>query len=157
LFTVISSGIEGASTAAGWCWAIMPEEMFGQLLGLGKAWRVVGARLGASSSTFVLKKRRNGWVVTGRECPNRDHGDLARPCRADAMAAPQRFQQGVHDRLCALPRGAVATTAGCTVSLRPGTVAARYPCGESFNYPQVPDVKNPEKFEKLIYNRFNLL
>ena len=32
-----------------------PEETFGQLLGLGKAWRVVEARLEASSSTFVLK------------------------------------------------------------------------------------------------------
>ncbi len=31
-----------------------PEETFGQLLGLGKAWRVVEARLEASSSTFVL-------------------------------------------------------------------------------------------------------
>ena len=32
-----------------------PEETFGQLLGLGEAWRVVEARLEASSSTFVLK------------------------------------------------------------------------------------------------------
>jgi len=32
-----------------------PEETFGQLLGLGKAWRVVEARLEASSSTFLLK------------------------------------------------------------------------------------------------------
>jgi hypothetical protein len=32
-----------------------PEETFGQLLGLGKAWRVVEARLEASSSTFRLK------------------------------------------------------------------------------------------------------
>ena len=32
-----------------------PEETFGQLLRLGKAWRVVEARLEASSSTFVLK------------------------------------------------------------------------------------------------------
>ena len=32
-----------------------------------------------------------------------------------------------------------------------------YPCGEPFNYPQVPDVKNPENFEKSIYNRFDLL
>jgi SAM-dependent methyltransferase len=32
-----------------------------------------------------------------------------------------------------------------------------YACGEPFNYPQVPDVKNPENFEKLIYDRFNLL
>jgi transposase len=32
-----------------------PEEMFEQLLGLGKAWRVVEARFEASSSTFVLK------------------------------------------------------------------------------------------------------
>ena len=31
------------------------EETFGQLLGLGKAWRVVEARLEASSSTFMLK------------------------------------------------------------------------------------------------------
>ena len=36
-------------------WAMTPEETFGQLLGLGKAWRVVEARLEASSSTFVLK------------------------------------------------------------------------------------------------------
>jgi uncharacterized repeat protein (TIGR03803 family) len=27
----------------------------------------------------------------------------------------------------------------------------------AFNYPQVPDVKNPENFEKSIYNRFDLL
>ena len=32
-----------------------PEETFGQLLGLGKAWRVVEARLEASSSTFMSK------------------------------------------------------------------------------------------------------
>jgi transposase len=32
-----------------------PEETFGQLLGLGKACRVVEARLEASSSTFMLK------------------------------------------------------------------------------------------------------
>ncbi len=32
-----------------------PEETFGQLLGLAKAWRVVEARLEASSSTFPLK------------------------------------------------------------------------------------------------------
>jgi hypothetical protein len=32
-----------------------PEETFGKLLGLGKAWRVLEARLEASSSTFVLK------------------------------------------------------------------------------------------------------
>jgi transposase len=32
-----------------------PEETFGQFLGLGKAWRVVEARLEASSSTFLLK------------------------------------------------------------------------------------------------------
>ena len=32
-----------------------PEVTFGQLLGLGKAWRVVEARLEASSSTSVLK------------------------------------------------------------------------------------------------------
>jgi hypothetical protein len=30
-------------------------------------------------------------------------------------------------------------------------------CGKPFNYPQVPDVKNPENFEKIIYNRFNFL
>ena len=28
---------------------------------------------------------------------------------------------------------------------------------QAFNYPQVPDVKNLENFEKLIYNQFNLL
>jgi hypothetical protein len=32
-----------------------PEGTFGQLLGLGKAWRVLEARLEASSSTFMLK------------------------------------------------------------------------------------------------------
>ena len=32
-----------------------PEETFGQLLGLGKAWRLVEARLEASSLTFMLK------------------------------------------------------------------------------------------------------
>jgi len=32
-----------------------PKETFGQLLGLGKAWRVVEARLEASSSTSMLK------------------------------------------------------------------------------------------------------
>ena len=32
-----------------------PEETFGQLLGLGKAWRVVEARVDASSTRFVLK------------------------------------------------------------------------------------------------------
>ena len=32
-----------------------PEETFGQLLGLGDAWRAVEARLEASSATFVLK------------------------------------------------------------------------------------------------------
>jgi hypothetical protein len=32
-----------------------PEETFGQLLGLGKAWRVVEARLDANASAFVLK------------------------------------------------------------------------------------------------------
>ena len=32
-----------------------PEETFGQLLGLGKAWRVVEARLDAKASAFVLK------------------------------------------------------------------------------------------------------
>jgi hypothetical protein len=31
------------------------EETFGQLLGLGKAWRVLEARLEASSSTFLVK------------------------------------------------------------------------------------------------------
>ena len=32
-----------------------PEETFGQLLGLGKAWRVVEARLDAKALAFVLK------------------------------------------------------------------------------------------------------
>jgi hypothetical protein len=42
-------------TAAGLCLPMTREETFGQLLGLGKAWRVLEARLEASSSTFVLK------------------------------------------------------------------------------------------------------
>jgi hypothetical protein len=32
-----------------------PEQAFGQLLGFGKAWRVLEARAKASSSTFRLK------------------------------------------------------------------------------------------------------
>ncbi|MSU32353.1 MAG: hypothetical protein EXS25_06800 [Pedosphaera sp.] len=32
-----------------------PEQTFGQLLGLGKAWRVVEARFEPESSTFLLK------------------------------------------------------------------------------------------------------
>jgi hypothetical protein len=32
-----------------------PEETFGQLLGRGKNWRVMEARLKAKSSAFVLK------------------------------------------------------------------------------------------------------
>ena len=39
-----------------------PEETFGQLLGLGKAWRVVEARLESGSSTLVLK------VESGLRC-----------------------------------------------------------------------------------------
>jgi hypothetical protein len=34
---------------------VIPEERLGQLLGLGEAWRVVEARLEASSSTFLMK------------------------------------------------------------------------------------------------------
>jgi hypothetical protein len=41
--------------ATGYCRAMAPEETFGQLLGLGKAWRVMEARLKASSSAFVLR------------------------------------------------------------------------------------------------------
>jgi hypothetical protein len=37
-----------------------PEQTFEQLLGLGKAWRVVEARLEASSSTFVLSVEETG-------------------------------------------------------------------------------------------------
>ena len=32
-----------------------PEQTFGQLLGLGKSWRVVESRFEAESSTFFLK------------------------------------------------------------------------------------------------------
>jgi hypothetical protein len=41
--------------------------------------------------------------VAGGQCSGGGPGDLPRPYRADAMAAPQRLQQGV--RVCALPRG----------------------------------------------------
>ncbi len=34
---------------------MIPEETFGQLLGLDMAWRVVEARLDAKASAFVLK------------------------------------------------------------------------------------------------------
>jgi transposase len=46
----------------------------------------------------------NAGLVARGECSGRDPGDLPRPCRADAMAAPQRLQQGVRI-VCALPRG----------------------------------------------------
>jgi hypothetical protein len=32
-----------------------PEQTFGQLLGLGKSWRVLEARFESDSSTFFLK------------------------------------------------------------------------------------------------------
>jgi hypothetical protein len=44
-----------------------PEETFGQLLGIGKAWRVVDARLEASSSTFVLKVEETATLLP-EEC-----------------------------------------------------------------------------------------
>ena len=42
-------------TGVGRCREITPEQTFGQLLGLGKSWRVVESRFEAESSTFSLK------------------------------------------------------------------------------------------------------
>jgi hypothetical protein len=42
--------------------------------------------------------------VAGVERSSRDPGDQPRTCRADAVATPQRLQQGVRDRLCAAAR-----------------------------------------------------
>ncbi len=46
------------------------------------------------------------------------------------------------------------TVVGAWEELEGGEV---YPYAGPFNYPQVSTVKNPENFEKLIYNRFGLL
>jgi hypothetical protein len=77
-----------------------PEETFGQLLGLGKAWRVVEARLEASSSTFLLKVEEAPHLWPEESTRAGTPVNLPRPCRADAVAAPQLLQQGVRDRLC---------------------------------------------------------
>ncbi|MSU32506.1 MAG: hypothetical protein EXS25_07590 [Pedosphaera sp.] len=46
----------GGLRAGGWCRAMTPEQTFGQLLGLGKAWRLVEARFEPECSTFFLLK-----------------------------------------------------------------------------------------------------
>ena len=42
-----------------------PEEMFGQLVGLGKAWRIMKARLEASFSKSVLKVEEAAELLLG--------------------------------------------------------------------------------------------
>jgi hypothetical protein len=81
-----------------------PKETFGQLLGLGKAWRVFKVRLEASSSKFVLKLEKTALLWLEASSRGGGHGDLPRPCRADALAASQRLQQRVRDRV-SVPRG----------------------------------------------------
>ena len=76
-----------------------PEETFGQLLGLGKAWRVVEARLEASSSTFVLSVKETAELWPEESARAGTKVTLSRPCRADAVAASECLQQGVRDRV----------------------------------------------------------
>ncbi len=81
-----------------------PEETFGQLLGLGKAWRVVAARLEANSSTFLLKVE---------ETPDLWLEEIARSgtpvtCH-DHVEPMQWWDLNVFNKecviVCALPRG----------------------------------------------------
>ena len=41
-------------TVGRWCRALTPEELFGQFLGLGKAWRGLEGRIQANPSILVL-------------------------------------------------------------------------------------------------------
>jgi hypothetical protein len=78
-----------------------PEQTFGQLLGLGKSWRVVESRFEAESSTFFLKVEETPEFWPEESARARTPGDLSRPRRADAVAASECLQQGVRDRVCA--------------------------------------------------------
>ena len=81
-----------------------PEETFGQLLGLGKAWRVVEARLEASSSTFVLSVKE-----TAELWPEESARAGTKVTCQDHVEPMQWRHLNVFNKecviVCALPRG----------------------------------------------------
>jgi transposase len=81
-----------------------PEETFGQFLGLGKAWRVVEARLEASSSSFLLKVEETPDLWSGVSA----QAGMPATCH-DHVEPMQRRHLNVFNKecviVCALPRG----------------------------------------------------
>jgi len=81
-----------------------PEATFGQLLGLGKAWRVVEAGLEASSSTFVLSVK-----VTAELWPEESARAGTKVTCHDHVEPMQWRHLNVFNKecviVCALPRG----------------------------------------------------
>ena len=81
-----------------------PEGTFGQLLGLGKAWRVVEAGLEASSSTFVLSVK-----VTAELWPEESARAGTKVTCHDHVEPMQWRHLNVFNKecviVCALPRG----------------------------------------------------
>jgi hypothetical protein len=81
-----------------------PEETFGLFLGLGKAWRVVEARLDASSPTFMLKVEEIAALGT-------EDSTLAETpvtCRDHVEPMQRRHLNFFNNEcviVCALPRG----------------------------------------------------
>jgi hypothetical protein len=92
-----------------------PEEAFGQLLGLGKVWRVVEARLEPESSTFVLKVEE-----TLELWPEESARAGTRVTCHDHVGPMQWRHLNVFNKECVIVfapcrEGGVATTARCTV------------------------------------------
>ena len=81
-----------------------PGETFGQLLGLGSAWRVVEARLDESSTRFVLKVEE-----TASLCPEENYRGGTPVASHDHVETTQWQHFNVFDKecliVCALPRG----------------------------------------------------
>ncbi len=105
-----------------------PEEAFGQLLAVGKAWGVLGARLEANSSRFVLKVEDTPdlWPELQSATANVScvsSGDASIPStRSSGLSArclglPRGWPQGVPGHL-ALGKGTVSTLLR---SLRPSS------------------------------------
>ena len=93
-----------------------PEQTFGQLLGPGKSWRLVEARFESEYPTFLLKVGETA-AVWPEECAR---GGTSVPTATNAVVAPERLQQGVHDRLCAGPRTSRRRRQGVLCTPRPG-------------------------------------
>ena len=89
-----------------------PEETFGQLLGLGKSWRAMEARLEAETSTFVLK------VEETPELWPEESARVGTPVSCHDHVEPMRWRHlDVFNKEC-------VTTARSTESLRPGQAGA---------------------------------